>query len=123
MSLRASACGQWRSAVSIALFAFAGASTLIKAGPTGHAPFYLTMAVTLSGLFYGMRGWVAACLVNACLVGGIAAAVTNGWIQTSYVLPAFLRTPVEYVLVAIVVVLVSLLLLQVVRALVTQLNE
>ena len=112
-----------RSAISIGLFAFIGAASLLKSGPAGYSPFYLTMAATLAGLFHGRRGWLAACLINACLVGVIGVAVANGWIQTNYLLPAFLRTPMGYVQVVLIVLLVSLLLLQVVSALVTQLNE
>ena len=112
-----------RSAISIGLFAFIGAASLLKSGPAGYSPFYLTMAATLAGLFHGRRGWLAACLISASLVGVIGVAAGNGWIQTNFQLPPFLRTPMAYVQVVLIVVLVSLLLLQVVRALVTQLDE
>ena len=112
-----------RSAISIGLFAFIGAASLLKSGPAGYSPFYLTMAAVLAGLFHGRRGWLAACLINTCLVGVIGVAASNGWIQTNYMLPPFLRTPMAYVQVVLIVLLVSLLLLQVVSALVTQLNE
>ena len=81
------------------------------------------MAATPAGLFHGRRGWLSACLIATSLVGVIGVAASNGWIQTNYMLPPFLRTPMAYVQVVFIVVLVSLLLLQVVRALVTQLNE
>ena len=112
-----------RSGISIGLFAFIGAASLLKSGPAGYSPFYLTMAATLAGLFHGRRGWLAACLISASLVGVVGVAASKGWTQTNYVLPPFLRTPMAYVQVILIVVLVSLLLLQVVRALVTQLNE
>jgi signal transduction histidine kinase len=112
-----------RSALAAGLFLMVGTGSLLRAGPTAYAPFYLTMGVTVLGLCFGMRAWAWGCLGVVLGMAAIGAAITLEWIQPSYAVPEFLRTPMEFGVVALLVVLMSLLLLQVVIALLDQLNE
>ena len=111
-----------RSVLAAGVFFAAGASSLLKTGPTGYAPFFLTMAVTLLGLCFGMRAWMWGCAGVIVFATAVGMGITAGWVQPSYLVPEFLRTPVEFVLVVLLVVLMSVLLLQIVLALVGELN-
>jgi signal transduction histidine kinase len=111
-----------RSALAAGVFFVAGASSLIKSGPTSHSPFFLTMGVTLLGVCFGMRAWAWGCAAVTAFVAAVGVSATAGWLQPQFAVPDFLRTPVEYVVVALFVNLMSVLLLQVVIALIDQLN-
>ena len=63
-----------RSALAAGVFLLIGTFSLLRAGPTTYAPFYLTMGVTLLGLSFGMRAWAWGCVAVS------VAAMAVGWL-------------------------------------------
>lgn len=93
-----------RSTLAACLLLMVGTGSLLRAGPTAYAPFYLTMGVTVLGLCFGMRAWARGCVGVSLGMAAMAAAITREWIQPTYVVPGFLRTPMEFGVVALLVV-------------------